>query len=361
MFSIQVPSETLYFSFMIFNVHNETENSIKGYLVPNSFAAEVRIRVTSAGRTLYEGGCHEVVDDLIRAGRHETGLTAFTLDQDLIPDLAQIPDLAVFDADTGMLIYRRNQPEIYLQARLFRLETTLAPLPSQGHSLLPHFAYGLTDMQLYGNETVAQLFNLHHYASMYFEGRVYMKSHQRFLGDTIMSAVSVRDPFVSLALTIDGLGQEDRGFIDQLEERELAVLLPLAGHLEGTALDNPNAVRKRLRSAPRDVIAGLESPLIALLTGNTPGQGGARSDLPLALDLLSLFTFILLDDDAGGGHQAMAEILELHPETLQVPATPAHVTALAEELRAVPALQAALENDLIAYHCLKEAHTATDA
>lgn len=350
---------------MIFNVHAETQDSIKGYLVPNSFSAQVRIRATGAGRTLYEGGCHEVVDDLIRVGRHETGLTAFTLDEDLIPDIAQIPDLAVFDADTGMLIYRRNQPELYVQARLFRLETALAPMTGQEQGLMPFFAYSLQDAQLYGNETVAQLFNLTHYPSMYFEGRVYMKSHQRFLGDDILSAVSVRDPFVSLALTIDGLGREDRGFIDQLEERELSTLLPLAHLLEGTALDQPKAVRKRLKSAPRDVIAGLESPLIALLTGNTPGQGGARSDLPVALDLLSLFTFILLEDSAadaaGSGHQAMAAELGLDPAALRPPGPPPHIMALAEALRGVPALEAALENDLIAYHCLTQAHAAAKA
>ncbi|MEO0372901.1 MAG: hypothetical protein AAF231_15705, partial [Pseudomonadota bacterium] len=302
--------------------------------------------------------CDEVIHDLVRIGRHETGLTSFSLNESHVFDLASARDLSIHDAETGFLIYRRNLPDTYLQKRFFRLETTQAVASAYAPALLPYFAYGMPDVQLYGHETISQLFNLPQYASMFFEGRVHITAHLKYLNDQFLSAVSVVDPFVALAFSIDFLGHDDHLVLRQLEEREYGTLLPLAGFFDGVALNQPEAVRKHMKAAPQDILMGLESPLVGLLTGHTPGVGGARGAIPKALDTLSMFDMVLFGHDTTGSHRLLASALGVHETLLPQIIVPPHVQAIADALRDVPVLEAALENDLIVYHCLEQAADA---
>lgn len=340
---------------MMFSVHTETSNSLQGYLVPDSFSGLARIRVICDGYTVYQGPCDEVVPHLVRMGRHETGMTSFTLDRARVPDLAHVRDLWIHDAETGFLIYRRNLPDTYLQKRFFRMETTLATASPYAQSLLPYFAYGLSDVQVYGHETISQLFNLPQYPSMFFEGRVYISAHQKYLNDQFFSAISVVDPFVALAFSIDVLGHDDQTVLSQLEEREYASLVPLAGYFDGIEIDRPEAVRHHMKIAPQDILMGLESPLVGLLTGHTPGVGGARSAIPNALNVLSMFDLVMFGHDAARGHRRLAQALGVNEAILPQVTIPTHVQEMADALRDLPVLEAALENDLIVYHCLTQA------
>ncbi len=343
---------------MLFSVHTETYDSLRGYVVPDSFSGLAKIRVICDGYTVYQGPCDEVVPDLVRMGRHDTGMTSFTLDRGRVPDLAHARDLSIHDAETGILIYRRNLTDTYLQKRLFRLETTLAMASPYARTLMPYFAYGLSDVQVYGHETISQLFNLPHYKSMFFEGRVHISAHQRYLTEQFFSAVSVVDPFVALAFTIDFLGHDDQLVLSQLEEREYANLLPLAGYFDGIEIDRPEAVRRHLKTAPQDVLMGLESPLVGLLTGQTPGVGGARSSIPAALNILSMFNLVIFGHNTETGHSKLAQALGVNEQILPQVVVPQHVQAMADALRDLSVLETALETDLIVYHCLEKAAEA---
>lgn len=343
---------------MMFSVHTETYDSLQGYMVPDSFSGVAKIRVICDGHTVYQGACDEVIHDIVRIGRHETGLTSFTIDGSKVFDLGGMRDLSIHDADTGFLIYRRNLTDRYLQKRLFRLETTQAVASAYAPALLPYFTYGMSDVQLYGHETISQLFNLPHYPSFFFEGRVHITAHLKYLTDQFISAVSVVDPFVALAYSIDFLGHDDHVVLGQLEEREYATLLPLAGYLDGVAINQPEAVRKHMKTAPQDILMGLESPLVGLLTGHTPGVGGVRGAIPKALDTLSMFDMVIFGHDTGESHRRLAAALSMHETYMPLVSVPPHVQAMADALRDLPVLEAALENDLIVYHCLEQATEA---
>lgn len=226
---------------MMFNVHRETPETVQGYLVPNSFSGQAAIVVTWDGRTVYEGSCDQILVDVVKAGRHETGQVGFVLDDGKIPGFGQPGDLCVFDKATGLLIYRRNDPDMFVQKRAFRLETSIgAPIPYHA-ALAPYFAYGLGDVHLYGYETVGQLFNLHNYPSMYFEGRVHIRPHQRYLNDELCSMVSVLEPYVALALLLDGLSAQRPDVLGQLEDREYAALMPVAATVDGLHSSQPRS------------------------------------------------------------------------------------------------------------------------
>jgi len=111
---------------MMFNVHTENYHSVQGYLVPNGFSNKARIVVTAEGETVFEGACDQFSEGVFKAGRHGSGMVGFELDHTKVPGIENVSELSVFDAETGLLIYRRNDPEHYLQHRVFRLETSLS-------------------------------------------------------------------------------------------------------------------------------------------------------------------------------------------------------------------------------------------
>ncbi|RYG92639.1 hypothetical protein EU803_00605 [Loktanella sp. IMCC34160] len=340
---------------MMFNVHTETEDRLEGYFVPNSLSANISIRVVGDEVVLYSGPCDAVVEDLVRIGRHQTGLASFTLDTTKIPALRDVRELTITDAESGFLIYRRNRPDRHIQRRVFRLETCLPASNPYATTLAPHFAYSLVDAHLYGQETLSQLFNLGNYSSMYFEGRVNVKPHQKHLSEGIYSIVSIEEPFVSLAKTLSHLCQGPHQVQCDLEEREVVALLPLAAYLEGIAITDTDKLCRRLKSAPRPVLSAIESPLTGLLTGHTPGVGGARRDIPSALNALSYFDRTILGVDARSAHTELGFELGLPPLAMPEIDRPIHILALAEALKGVNALQLALENDLVVYHYLEQA------
>lgn len=342
---------------MMFNVHNDVLDRVEGYLVPNGFAVEPRIRVTSEGRTVYVGPCDEIIADLPRVGRHQTGLAAFFLDEAKVVGLPECHDLSIYDDESGFQIYRRNLPDRFLQRRLFRLETTLAADSHYAPTFSPYFAYSVPDAHLYGQETVSQLFNLGNYPSMYFDGRVHVKPHQKYLTEQIITVVSVDDPFVALAALIAKAQQQSLS--ERLDEREFTTLLPPLTFFDAVDIARPERVAKRLGSAPKSVLTALESPLVGLLTSQTPGVGGGRRDIPAALDILSMFDLTILGNNTDHDHADMAAELGLDKGAMPSIAQPAAVLALADALRDVPVLSTVLENDLIVYHCLLQAKSDT--
>lgn len=340
---------------MMFNVHKDQRHRLEGYFVPNGFTGKARIRVTGEGRVLYAGECEEVVEDLVRVGRHQTGLASFSLDNSKIEGLSEIDDLCIYDDDSDFLIYRRNLPNTYLQRRVFRLETALVATAPYASALMPHFAYGVTEAHLQDQETISQLFNLRNYPSMYFEGRVHIKPHLRYLDDRIFSVVSIHDPFVALAMTLDGMCQGAGLTPDRLEEREYSALLPLAYYFSDIDMGHPEAIRRHLMSAPKSIIRGLEAPLVGLLTGQTPGVGGGRRDIPGALEALSLFDLVISEPAKDESFKTFATSLGLNSSIFPGRTLPPRVFRIVEAIRDLPMLETALESDLVVHHCLLEA------
>ena len=339
---------------MLFNVL-ETDEYVHGFCTPNGFSAEARVRVSAGGRILYTGPCDQIIEDHVHYGRHATGRVGFVLTDAQIPKLMQLPDLTIQDAQTGFLIYRRNQPAHFVQKRVFHLETLLAPPASYAPALARYFAYSLGEAQFHGVETNTQAFSLTHYPSMYLEGRLHLCSHQAHLGDALFSAISVTDPFVALALLLDGLVRGDGMTLGQLEDREFAALMPVIALLEGVPVGAPEAMARRFKRAPNAALSALSSPLVGLLTGAAPGAGGARADVPQALEMMSRFDVVIDDMAPRLGQMEFAGHLGLELKDMPLRSVPERVKHLSEALRQVEALEIALESDLILYHCLRQA------
>lgn len=337
---------------MLFNVEIETEDLIRGYFVPDGFSTEPVLAVVADGHQVFHGPCQHVVQGIIDAGRHETGRVGFVLDKTAIAGLAQAEILHIYDAQTGFLIYQRNHPHLYVQRRVFRLETALFSAAPYFTQLQPYFAHALSHIETYGQETVTQAFHLKNYPSMYFEGRFNMKAYQNFLETEIFSIISLLDPYLNLANTIAFLIYADDPMLDAIDIRELRALAPALQYFTGC---NPQAgsFARTIRRAPKPVLQALTSPLTGLLANNTPGDiVVAQTALPKALETLSQFSVILRAQTHQTAQAQIAQELALGDfELPQMEFTP-EILALRDLLRGCSNIELALESDLLIFELL---------
>src|SRR5579884_4398793 len=157
---------------MLFNIEIDEGTRIVGYLVPDSYSASGALRISHGERELAVLPCREERPSLVVGRRHETGHCGFTIDEKVIADLPRRERLELYDAETGLLIYRRRPPAEAAQKRIFRLETHLFPLWRLDDGLERHFQFFYRGIERYGRETTTQLFLLNHSGSLYMSGRL---------------------------------------------------------------------------------------------------------------------------------------------------------------------------------------------
>ena len=95
---------------MHFNVTLDAGARVEGYLVPDSMRTTPNVRVADGDDEMLVLEANVAIPSLIDAGRHETGLCGFVLDETIAPGLAGVAGLTLSDAESGVMIYRRPRP-----------------------------------------------------------------------------------------------------------------------------------------------------------------------------------------------------------------------------------------------------------
>ena len=179
---------------MLFNLERDTKTSIVGYLVPDGFADHPRIAVCDPSGKLFEMDCNEMREAIIQSGRHETGINGFRVDDKVLPDIAAYQELSVFDAKSGVLIYRRVPKDSVVAQKIVRVETQIIPFLALDHAIKPRFQYGAEGADRFGVETVMQMFHLHAIPSIYIAGRLHIKGFTEFLDRDFKAVTVINEP-----------------------------------------------------------------------------------------------------------------------------------------------------------------------
>ncbi len=109
---------------MLFNLEADTGDRVTFYVVPDGFQGVPNIRVFNGGEELFVFEANEARQALVAASRHETGQCGFSIDSSLVPDLPALSNLELYEAETGVLIYRRRRAPHMVAHKILRLETT---------------------------------------------------------------------------------------------------------------------------------------------------------------------------------------------------------------------------------------------
>lgn len=339
---------------MLFNLETDTGDRITGYVVPDGFQAVPRIRVCNGGEELLVFEANESREALVIAGRHETGQCGFSLDASFAPNLAQLANLELYDADTNVLVYRRRAPHM-AAGKFLRLETHLFPLWRLDQVLKPHFQYHAKGIESLGRETVTQLFLLNAVDSVYVSGRILYKNYAYFVESAFQTAILLQDPYEELAerlLVLSKIRRVGASILGVRESMEVESALEFAERLP---YGDEKALKRALRGMPQDVEIVFANPLTRQLTATTPDEMPTGTAVSTALDELSSFALVGLRHEADKFLAALAELIGIDPSILPTPHQVPDVPRLADILRSSGQVDHLLERDLELYHHVAEA------
>ena len=185
---------------MLFSIDQDSGNRIIGWLMPNNPSVVPRIRVVAGGEVKGVFKATQYRPLLKEQGLHDTGVCGFALDEKLFKGLANAKDLAIFDEDTDLLIYRRRPVAKLVELKLFRIETRLLRLGALNKILESRFQMNYSGLELLPEETVISILAIPFTNSIYATGRVFVRAFEHQSRDRgFISAILIRDPFYELA------------------------------------------------------------------------------------------------------------------------------------------------------------------
>jgi hypothetical protein len=343
---------------VLFNLEYDAGARVSGYLVPDGYEGVPRIRVCSAGEELLVFSCNESRDALVQAGRHQTGQCGFSIDEDALPNLQTLAQLELYEADSGVMIYRRRAPDM-VSRKILRLETHLFPLWRLDDALKRSFQYHARGVEALGRETVTQLFLLNAVDSVYISGRLLYKNYAYFVEAGFLTAVLLQNPYEELAERLMVLSKVRRVGAAFLGMRESMGLEPALNYAESLPYDDDKALKRALRLMPADVGAVFANPLTRQLTAATPDQMPNATSVSSALDTLASFALVGLRHDFGKFLSALAELVGVEPVVLPTINRIPGVQRLAEVIKESRDMDAILDRDLELFHHVREAHEKT--
>jgi hypothetical protein len=343
---------------MLFNLENDVGAKVTGYLVPDGYEGVPRIRVCCAGEELFVFSCNESRDALVQAGRHQTGQCGFCIDEGALPNLQTLAQLELYEAESGVMIYRRRAPHMAAR-KILRLETHLLPLWRLDEALKPSFQYHARGVEALGRETVTQLFLLNAVDSVYISGRLLYKNYAYFVEAGFLTAILLQDPYEELAERLMVLSKVRKVGGAFLGMRESMGLEPAFKYAESLPYDDDRALKRALRAMPPEVGALFANPLTRQLTSATPDQMPNATSVSAALDTLASFALVGVRHDLEKFLSAFAELIGVEPSLLPVAPQIPSVRRLAAIIRDSRHMEAILDRDLELFHHVREAHERT--
>lgn len=337
---------------MLFTAWSDTGSCINAYLVPDNFSSTSSLDILAGGvviKTLAPNAFNEFMK-----GRHETGNVGFLIDEKVIDGLAEISDLELRDASTGILVYRRTSQPV-IQQSIFRLETHLLPLGRLDNAFNGRFRFWYDRIDQYTSETARNILSFHSFGSLYSSGRLLYNNFDYYIDGHQKTIVLIQDPYEELAerlLLFNKLGADANQLLNERDAMMFSPIMNLSKKLK-----NFDETEFRLIFGQTDTrtLLLLSEPLTRQLTCKTPDDYSARGCVGQSLALLSQFHIVGIKQNSSLFQSALAGLVGVAeadiPPILQIPT----VQAVAESLRAVRWLEAMIEHDLELYQNVKEA------
>ena len=345
---------------MLFNLESDTGTTVSWYLVPDGYSAVPQAVICDGDRPLLQLAATDARAALVVAGRHETGLCGFLIDETMVPGLTEIGDLRIYDQESGLLVYRRPG-ELQIRRKVVRLETHLFPLWRLDDAIKWRFQHNARGVEAYGRETVTQLMQLNDVTSSYISGRFLFKNYAYYLDSVFEMFAIIHDPYAELAerlLVLSRVSQSGLDFLGARDSVHYEAAVEFAAELP---FQDQKGLKRALKSMPSDVASTLTNPLVRQLTAATPDEMPSGGAVASALDALASFKFVGTRADSSGIKAALSEFLPVDPVDLPPFADFSLGQIVAGTLREVGAIESLLEMDLEIYHVLEEAQRRATA
>jgi hypothetical protein len=339
---------------MYFNILADIGTEIHGYLIPDGFSSKPHIMVLAGGETYGPIECDVYLEGPHRLKHHETGLVGFTLTPQIITNLNEETSVEISDEQTGFTFYRRLNPELHIQKRVFRLETQFAPHSELDRSLKRYFQFYANEVEHYGSETVRQMLEIINQPSTYVSGRVILRGVQQYFDDETVKITSLRDPFYELAIRLSTIAKYKQYPFNFVSKRDEIIFEPAMIYFADTNFTDDTSLIQKIENAPKDVLELFESPFTKQLVATNPNDDVQRDSISSALDILSQFTICEPDEEDEHITNDISDILTIEKENISFKPKQECFVSTSKILKNLPLVEHLLENDLILFHFVKK-------
>lgn len=331
---------------MQFHIDVDTDEAVGGWLVPTRPDSPAAILIGGGGRRPIAFGANVDRPDLVSLGVHATGKAGFVVSPQTVPGLTSMDGLELRDADTGLLIYRKPQPDRDIGLKLVRFSQGLGVQQACDNVLKQHFNLAYPDCGEYPFTTLFGLFNNLHSKSIYASGALSFSRHFSLAAErNFMTMMFVRDPVQALAETLLTL----REHLSALADTRYGEHFADWGRV-GDPLQNDGALQAALGNLSDSQRQLLGNPLVRLLA--CQDEPPDHRHVATALDNLSAFNIVGVDREAAQFSEIFAELVGydlLHT----IPAPDLRVVEMAQRLSAMAEVQDLLALDAVVYDCVQ--------
>lgn len=327
---------------MRFNIETDDGNLVRLWLAPDNPADVPVLSIRSGGRAVAEISANTMRPDVRDYGLHLTGETGFTLNETVVPGIAQMADLELREASSGVPIYARVRADQHLARRVL-VWTRPSAMAATG-STFDDFALIYPDLDRLSLETAGAVLDSWKSSSMLAIGRPNLLRFSELLDRQSFEVNFVlTDPYVDVAERLLAMLTQD----DDAQPAHARMISALR-HI---SLDNHRELVRFFRTLERAESAMLRSPVVRALT-KSPEDDVRRQDVSVALKVLARNRMVCTE-----------QTLHLFTAETQPVATPPEILSLADRLRQIESVSDLLNEDLALYHyvglAVAVAHKAT--
>ena len=339
---------------MQFYIDADFGTEIYGWIAPDNPSVIPTIRVQVSGLDVAEVQASVLRTEIRDAGMHATGMVGFTISEIHIPNITTRPDIKLYDAQTGLQIYSRNDESKHIQKKIMYYDFSLMPQSK----ILKHMGFKFTTLhtcvEKHPFETMTSIINSDYNKSIVLHGRPYLNRYIPYLKDkNYFISVIINDPLEDLAERIL--------FIQMIAKSRASHLLPeftsgvgaLVDFFKTLNLENENSISAAFRAVNPQTRTALTSPMVRVLACNTTEDPEHRH-LSIALDQLSGADLVGSKIDFSTFRSLLAGMIgaDIVGDGYVDLSTP--VQELAEKLACIPIVKNFLELDLALYSYVEE-------
>jgi hypothetical protein len=185
---------------MHFIVDVDSGDAISGWLAPDNPSQTPTFIVVIAGREEIEVKANVMREGIRDMGLHATGECGFRIGTDIVPDLPQVMDVEILEAETRLPIYRRFQPEFDVERKLFLFDCSIIPQRRMLSEIRNNFSLSYFNSESNGLETTIALIANPMNKSIFITGRSILMRYDHLLKEKgYMRAALLREPHEELA------------------------------------------------------------------------------------------------------------------------------------------------------------------
>jgi hypothetical protein len=343
---------------MFFNIDLDSGDVIAGWVAPDNPSATPRLLVMSPGRPDQEIAANQMREDIRDLGMHASGMVGFRIDGSIVPGLAQLRDLRLLEAETGLPIHGRFDSARHIERKLCLFDSSIMPNRPWISATPRHFALSYLQSERVAFETMIVLINNHFANSIFICGRSSFNRYASFLeNNQFLRAALLRSPFEELAERLLFIAYAVKANSPSLISANAAGLESLSTLVDKIDFRDPKTILSAFRLITPEQRAAVASPMTRMLGAN-PDDVLERHHVSIALENLATM-------DAVGARSRYGEFRAvLHAAVGSDVLGPKDVEeigavgALAKELAGFGLVEDLLQHDVALYAFVEQALAA---